>query len=162
MSRLPVPDLGAFLREQREGAQLSLRQAADLAGVSNPYLSQIERGLRRPSAQILQRLAKGLQISAEQMYVQAGLLESPEAGDADADSAAEGAEPPGQAQRGERALREVLAQDPHLRAAQRRALLEVYRSFVAATVAESRGAGANDPHDTLHEATGTSTSPTTP
>jgi transcriptional regulator with XRE-family HTH domain len=68
--------IGEFIREQREQAQVSLRQLARLAGVSNPYLSQIERGLRKPSAEILQQIAKGLAISAEQLYVRAGILES--------------------------------------------------------------------------------------
>ena len=74
MSRIAVPDLGGYLREQREAAQMTLRQAAAAAGISNPYLSQIERGLRRPSAEILQQLAKGLQISAEQLGMKAGML----------------------------------------------------------------------------------------
>jgi transcriptional regulator with XRE-family HTH domain len=69
-----VGDLGAYLREQRENAKLSVRQLATLAGVSNPYLSQVERGLRRPSAEVLQQIAKGLQISAEALYVRAGIL----------------------------------------------------------------------------------------
>ena len=68
--------IGEFIREQREQAQVSLRQLARLAGVSNPYLSQIERGLRKPSADILQQIAKGLAISAEQLYVRAGILET--------------------------------------------------------------------------------------
>ena len=68
--------IGEFIREQREQAQVSLRQLARLAGVSNPYLSQIERGLRKPSADILQQIAKGLRISAEQLYVRAGILET--------------------------------------------------------------------------------------
>src|ERR687885_106346 len=66
--------LGDYLREQRRAAQLSLRQLAEQAGVSNPYLSQIERGLRRPSAEVLQQLAKALRISAEQLYIRAGIL----------------------------------------------------------------------------------------
>jgi transcriptional regulator with XRE-family HTH domain len=70
-----VVDVGAYLREQRENAKLSVRQLASLAGVSNPYLSQVERGLRRPSAEVLQQLAKGLRISAEALYVRAGILE---------------------------------------------------------------------------------------
>jgi transcriptional regulator with XRE-family HTH domain len=70
--------IGEFIREQREQAHVSLRQLARLAGVSNPYLSQIERGLRKPSADILQQIAKGLRISAEQLYVRAGILESRE------------------------------------------------------------------------------------
>jgi transcriptional regulator with XRE-family HTH domain len=70
-----VGDLGAYLREQRENARLSVRQLASLTGVSNPYLSQVERGLRKPSAEVLQQIAKGLRISAEALYVRAGILE---------------------------------------------------------------------------------------
>ena len=70
-------DLGSFIREQRGTARLSLRRLSELAGISNPYLSQIERGLRRPSAEILQQIAKALRISAETLYVQAGILEPP-------------------------------------------------------------------------------------
>jgi transcriptional regulator with XRE-family HTH domain len=70
-------DLGSFIREQRASARLSLRRLSELAGISNPYLSQIERGLRRPSAEILQQIAKALRISAETLYVQAGILEAP-------------------------------------------------------------------------------------
>ncbi len=75
-------ELGSFIREQRNTARLSLRRLSELAGISNPYLSQIERGLRRPSAEILQQIAKALRISAETLYVQAGILEKP-TGDAD-------------------------------------------------------------------------------
>ncbi len=74
-----ISHLGEFIREQREGAKISLRELAKSAGVSNPYLSQIERGLRKPSAEILQQIAKGLRISAEVLYVQAGILEQREA-----------------------------------------------------------------------------------
>jgi transcriptional regulator with XRE-family HTH domain len=70
-------ELGSFIREQRGSARLSLRRLSELAGISNPYLSQIERGLRRPSAEILQQIAKALRISAETLYVQAGILEAP-------------------------------------------------------------------------------------
>jgi transcriptional regulator with XRE-family HTH domain len=73
---LRVGTIGDFIREQREQAQVSLRQLSKLAGVSNPYLSQIERGLRKPSADILQQIAKGLRISAEQLYIKAGILEN--------------------------------------------------------------------------------------
>ena len=72
---MPKDLLGAYLREQRLSARLSVRQLSELAGISNPYLSQIERGLKRPSAEILQQIAKGLSISAETLYVQAGLLD---------------------------------------------------------------------------------------
>jgi transcriptional regulator with XRE-family HTH domain len=71
-------ELGSFIREQRGTARLSLRRLSELAGISNPYLSQIERGLRRPSAEILQQIAKALRISAETLYVQAGILEPPD------------------------------------------------------------------------------------
>ena len=75
-----VRDLGEYIREQRNSAQISLRQLAKQAGVSNPYLSQIERGLRKPSAEILQQIAKALRISAEALYVQAGILDEREPG----------------------------------------------------------------------------------
>ncbi|MHB8290803.1 MAG: helix-turn-helix domain-containing protein [Acidimicrobiales bacterium] len=73
-------DLGTFIREQRNTASMSLRRLSELAGISNPYLSQIERGLRRPSAEILQQIAKALRISAETLYVRAGILEPRDAG----------------------------------------------------------------------------------
>jgi len=72
---ISVHDLGEYLREQRQSAQLSLRQLSEVAGISNPYISQIERGLKKPSAEILQALAKALRISAESLYVRAGILE---------------------------------------------------------------------------------------
>jgi len=75
MPQLNMRGLGEYIRDQRRTAQISLRQLARQAGVSNPYLSQIERGLRKPSAEILQQIAKALRISAEAMYVQAGILE---------------------------------------------------------------------------------------
>ena len=103
-----VRDLGAFIREQRKGAQMSLRNLALQAGVSNPYLSQIERGLRKPSAEILQRVAAALRISAETLYVRAGILE-----ERDDDLAG------------------AILGDPHLTEAQKRALLEIYQSFRA-------------------------------
>ncbi len=69
------PDLGEYIREQRRQAELSVRKLADLANVSNPYLSQIERGLKRPSAEILQQIARALEVSAESLYVRAGILD---------------------------------------------------------------------------------------
>ena len=75
MRNVTVNSIGEYIREQREQAKISMRQLAQSAGVSNPYLSQIERGLRKPSADILQQIAKGLRISAEALYVQAGILE---------------------------------------------------------------------------------------
>jgi transcriptional regulator with XRE-family HTH domain len=100
--------LGAFIREQRNTARLSLRRLSELAGVSNPYLSQIERGLRRPSAEILQQIAKALRISAETLYVQAGILDPP---DGSPDLA-----------------RQILA-DPHLSEEQKQVLVRIYLSF---------------------------------
>lgn len=129
MSRLPVPDLGAYLREQREAAQMSVRQVAKAAGISNPYLSQIERGLRRPSAEILQQLAKGLRISAEQLYVRAGILDDRAAG------------PP--VQQPYDVTVAILA-DERLNDRQRRALLDVYRSFVGDGADESDGADTSE------------------
>ena len=70
-------DLGEFIREQRNVGQMSLRKLSELAGVSNPYLSQIERGLRKPSAEILQQIARALEISSETLYVRAGILDEP-------------------------------------------------------------------------------------
>ncbi len=113
MSKLPGPDLGAFLREQRQTAKLSLRQLSELAGVSNPYLSQIERGLKRPSAEILQQLAHGLQVSAETLYVRAGILEAPAAPSSGAST-----------------VFDAIAQDPALSERQRAVLVDVYESFV--------------------------------
>ena len=83
MSQIPDRwhDLGEFIREQRSTARLSLRKLSELAGISNPYLSQIERGLRKPSAEILQQIAKALRISAETLYVRAGILEEREGDD---------------------------------------------------------------------------------
>ncbi|MFD0854966.1 helix-turn-helix domain-containing protein [Actinomadura adrarensis] len=78
MAGSKVGSIGEYIREQRTKAKISLRQLADVSGISNPYLSQIERGLRKPSAEILQQIAKGLRISAEALYVQAGILEERE------------------------------------------------------------------------------------
>ncbi|NGO68960.1 helix-turn-helix domain-containing protein [Streptomyces boncukensis] len=110
MASLHVGDLGAFLREQRRNAKLSLRQLADAAGVSNPYLSQIERGLRKPSAEILQQLAKALRISAETLYVQAGILDERDRDDLLQVPAA------------------IMA-DPSITEQQKQALLQIYESF---------------------------------
>src|SRR3954466_14240156 len=133
MASLNVGNLGDFLREQRRSAQLSLRQLADAAGVSNPYLRQIERGLRKPSAEILQQLAKALRISAETLYVQAGLLDgAPEgaAGGVDeyaATSGGEGGESSDGAAGG--GVRAAIAADPWLSERQKRALLDIYEVF---------------------------------
>ncbi|EWS99835.1 XRE family transcriptional regulator [Intrasporangium oryzae NRRL B-24470] len=118
MSKLPLPDLGAYLREQRESAQLSLRQLADIAGISNPYLSQIERGLKRPSAEILQQIAKGLQVSAESLYVRAGILD---------ERVTEGSDPAAAPD-----VLSAIAADPVLTDRQRGVLVDIYLSFVGA------------------------------
>ncbi|MFD7392562.1 helix-turn-helix domain-containing protein [Streptomyces sp. NPDC059852] len=110
MASLNVGNLGEYLREQRRTAQLSLRQLADAAGVSNPYLSQIERGLRKPSAEVLQQVAKALRISAETLYVRAGIL------DAERD-------------RDEVETRAVILADPTLNERQKQVLLQIYESF---------------------------------
>jgi transcriptional regulator with XRE-family HTH domain len=101
-------DLGEFIREQRASARLSLRRLSELAGISNPYLSQIERGLRKPSAEILQQIARALRISAETLYVQAGMLEPREDGDD--------------------LTRQILS-DPHISEDQKQALVQIYLSF---------------------------------
>jgi transcriptional regulator with XRE-family HTH domain len=104
-----VESLGDYLRDQRRQAELSLRQLAEQAGVSNPYLSQIERGLRRPSAEVLQQIAKALRISAETLYVRAGIL----------DPSPDGAQSVEVAVLGDAALTER----------QKSVLLDIYRSF---------------------------------
>jgi transcriptional regulator with XRE-family HTH domain len=109
-----VGSVGEYLAEQRRQAQLSLRQLSDLAGVSNPYLSQIERGLRKPSADVLQQLAKALRISAETLYVRAGIL--------DPDDSSDGRQASG--------VVDAVLLDPALNERQKRVLLDVYASFV--------------------------------
>jgi transcriptional regulator with XRE-family HTH domain len=106
-----VETLGDYLREQRVSARLSLRQLAEQAGVSNPYLSQIERGLRRPSAEVLQQLAKALRISAEQLYIRAGIVAPDEGIGGSVELAVLG--------------------DPALSERQKQTLLDVYASFLA-------------------------------
>ena len=109
-----VESLGEYLKEQRVSARLSLRQLSEQAGVSNPYLSQIERGLRKPSADVLQQIAKALRISAEQLYIRAGIL-SPE--DLQAGS--------------ERSVELAVLADSGLTERQKQSLLDVYASFLA-------------------------------
>jgi len=107
-----VENLGEYLREQRTSAKLSLRQLAEQTGVSNPYLSQIERGLRRPSAEVLQALAKALRVSAETLYVRAGILD-PDNGEA-------------------RSVELAILADTGLTERQKQSLLDVYSSFRSA------------------------------
>jgi transcriptional regulator with XRE-family HTH domain len=100
-------DIGTFIRTQREAAQVSVRQLAEKAGVSNPYLSQIERGLRKPSADVLNQIAKALRVSAEVLYIRAGILEPSE----------------------NNQVRDVIITDPAITERQKQVLLEIYTSF---------------------------------
>jgi len=115
-------DVGEFIRQQRENAQQSIRDLARAAGVSNPYLSQIERGIRKPSAEILQQIARALEISAESLYVRAGILDGT---------------PPAAS-----SVPEAIMNDEKLTAEQRQSLLSVYRTFVSAN--EQQGGGPAD------------------
>ena len=126
MSPVNVSTIGSYIRDQREQAKISLRQLAQAAGVSNPYLSQIERGLRRPSADILQQIAKGLRISAEALYVQAGFLEDKPAGSA---------------------VREAVLTDPELTERQKQMLIEIYESFRKETAMAAAKAAAAEADD---------------
>jgi transcriptional regulator with XRE-family HTH domain len=108
-------DLGEFIRDQRRSDRLSLRKLSELAGISNPYLSQIERGLRKPSAEILQGIAKGLRISAETLYVRAGILDEKQASD----------------------LVGAIMADTTITERQKQTLVDVYRSFHSARPASS-------------------------
>jgi transcriptional regulator with XRE-family HTH domain len=130
MSRIPLNPLGSnslgdYLREQRQAARLSLRQLSELAGVSNPYLSQIERGLKRPSAEILQQLAKGLEVSAESLYVHAGILD------------ARHQDAPDQPD-----TRAAISADPLLNQRQKAALLDIYDSFVGGSAPDAHAHAA--------------------
>ena len=118
MRRNPLNDLaglGDYLREQRQSHSLSLRQLSELVGISNPYLSQIERGLKRPSAEILQQLAKGLEVSAETLYVKAGILDEHPVPVMPTPT-----------------VRDAIAADPDLTDRQKVTLIDVYDSFVRA------------------------------
>jgi transcriptional regulator with XRE-family HTH domain len=127
MSPVNVGAIGAYIREQREQAKISLRQLAQSAGISNPYLSQIERGLRRPSADILQQIAKGLRISAEALYVQAGFLEDRPAGSV---------------------VRDAVLSDEELTDRQKQMLIEIYESFRKQTaIARAEAAELDDESD---------------
>jgi transcriptional regulator with XRE-family HTH domain len=112
VARPGPPALGEFIRGQRELHELSMRQLARMAGISNPYLSQIERGLREPSEQVLDAIARSLELSAETLYEQAGLAEEGEADE-------------------EPEVVRAIEADPHLKVRQRQSLIEIYRAFVA-------------------------------
>ena len=113
---MKVRELGLFINDQRRNSRLTLQKLADAAGVSVPYLSQIERGLRKPSAEILQAIAKGLRISAQSLYVKAGILDEVDQSD----------------------LAGHIMADPHLSERQRQVLLEVYQSFRTETTRNRR------------------------
>lgn len=124
-------DLGAFIREQRTTAQISLRSLADKAGISNPYLSQVERGLRKPSADILAQIAKGLSISVESLLTRAGVLDvAPD-----------------------NAVLDAIRSDHELTERQKQSLAEVYRSMIA-------GNGVVRPVDAAPSEPGTAVSQT--
>jgi transcriptional regulator with XRE-family HTH domain len=116
-------DVGEFIRQQRETAQKSIRDLAKSAGVSNPYLSQIERGIRRPSADILQQIARALEISAETLYVRAGILDGT---------------PPVAS-----SVPEAIVSDERLTTEQKASLLSVYRSFVGTTADDAAAPQGN-------------------
>lgn len=101
-------DIGSFIKSQRESAQFSMRQLAAKSGVSNPYLSQVERGLRKPSAEVLNQIAKALRVSAEVLYVRAGMLEPREASQ----------------------VRDAIISDTAITERQKQALLDSYASFI--------------------------------
>jgi transcriptional regulator with XRE-family HTH domain len=127
---IDVRSLGEYIREQRQSAEVSLRQLAKSAGVSNPYLSQVERGLKKPSAEILGQIAAALRISAETLYVRAGLLE---------------------ARDGDAAVTEAIVADQTITERQRQVLLEIYGSFQkenAALAAAAADASTTDHSDT--------------
>jgi len=124
VAKIDVRNLGDYIRDQRSSAQISLRQLARQAGVSNPYLSQIERGLRKPSAEILQQIAKALRLSAEALYVQAGILEE-RYGDSDVPAA-------------------ILA-DAHLAERQKQVLLELYEAYRREAAASASASGESRP-----------------
>ena len=116
MARIDVGGLGDFIRDQRDQAQMSLRQLAKAADISNPYLSQVERGLRKPSAEMLTRIAQGLRISAETLYVQAGILDQRE---------------------GDETVTTAIATDLTLSERQRATLLQIYAAFQAENQAQA-------------------------
>jgi transcriptional regulator with XRE-family HTH domain len=125
-------DIGGFIRDLRRNAQISLRQLAEQAGVSNPYLSQIERGLRKPSAEVLAQLAHALRVSTPMMYLRAGLLDSRD---------------------GQGALAAIAA-DPDLTIAQKQSLTQIYETFRRENAREAPpSAGATEPEPEAPAAT---------
>lgn len=127
--------LGDFIAAQRRAAEMSLRQLAERAGISNPYVSQIERGLRKPSAEVLNQIATALSVSAESLYVRAGLLDPGEARPASTERA--------------------IASDPQLSPVQKEALLQVYLAFTQPTGARDQRTDQNPPAEPSTPTAGT-------
>jgi transcriptional regulator with XRE-family HTH domain len=128
VAKIDASKLGEYIREQRNAAQISLRQLAKAADVSNPYLSQVERGLRKPSAEILARIAAGLRISAETLYVRAGILEE---------------------HRGDHTVLAAISEDPTLTERQRKVLLEIYAAFQTENSASQTQVGTSTEEEAL-------------
>src|ERR1700759_3372445 len=124
MANRSAAALGAIIRQQRELAEMSMRQFAQLAGISNPYLSQIERGLRAPSQQVLDGIANALKMSSDALYEQAGMAV------------------PGTEQEMESGVLEAIDADPRLSSRQKTALREIYESFVADAPRARRSGGS--------------------
>ena len=147
---ISVHDLGDYLKEQRQSAQLSLRQLSEVAGISNPYISQVERGLKKPSAEILRSLAKALRISAESLYVRAGILQ-----ERTDDAGARAVD-----------VTDAVLADPKLNDRQRAVLLDVYESFLGEPAAGSWSAASASTKTTrpakARPAPGTGQKPGTP
>src|SRR4051794_40159207 len=117
------PDIGGFIRDLRQTAKISLRQLADKAGVSNPYLSQIERGLRKPSAEVLQQIASALRVSTPAMYLRSGLLDS----------------------EGQQGVLAAIAVDPELTMAQKQSLTQIYETFRGENARQAAAAPKPEP-----------------
>jgi transcriptional regulator with XRE-family HTH domain len=124
-------DIGTFIRTQREAAQVSVRQLAEKAGVSNPYLSQIERGLRKPSADVLNQIAKALRVSAEVLYVRAGILEPSETSE----------------------VRDAIITDTAITERQKQVLLDIYTSFCQQNAAAAGEEPTTDQHSSTAQTT---------
>lgn len=122
-------DIGSFIRSQREAAQVSVRQLAEKAGVSNPYLSQIERGLRKPSADVLNQIAKALRVSAEVLYIRAGILEPSETNE----------------------VRDSIVTDMAINERQKQVLLDIYTSFCQQNEAALAEAADEEPTPEEHK-----------
>lgn len=128
MTGIDVGSLGDFIRQQRHAAKVSVRELARQAGVSNPYLSQVERGLKKPSAEILSQIAKGLRISAETLYVRAGLLDE---------------------RRGDAAVMDAITADVTLSERQRQVLLEIYTAFQAENATHAARPTTTEPREDI-------------